>query len=601
MEDKIRPSSFIFRSGPGSIIDLPERESRLVMGTAFWRNDGHDEIKELRLEKSCGVDHFGSPRNTWIKDNNKFFKVGIATRDFPLMKMCPKCGKLSYPSESEGECSACKEKMVPPRLVAACSKGHIEDFPWKLWCGCKCSKPNLFLKSKDGTSTSIENENSDLIVKCLNCGSSRNLMGALNILKSGEFIFSCRGNRPWLADSEECNEPLRGLMRGASNVYFPVIESSLSIPPFSNEIQKYVQEYNTHSTKETWVEGNIKAYISITPPLRKLIENKRFTEDDLVNAFNVMFDGTNSNSTNSTIKSGEWDSFSNEIHYEVNDDFKASPLDISGTPLTDWFDRILEVKRLREVIALKGFTRVEPYNFTDEDRERIQKINIESSNWEELLSKKIKPYIEDKPSLNWLPGIEQYGEGIFFKFNEDRISEWKVHEALDKRWKTIISNELKMPIERDGIDTEDPRILLVHSFAHQFIRQISLSCGYPSPSLRERIYVGTDDERDMCGVLIYTASSDSAGSLGGLVSQAKTAGTLLNHINEMLNSVRICSQDPLCASHDPMSTGDSWGASCHSCMHLAETSCEGLQNKLLDRFSLIGDGKVRGYFDEWSR
>ena len=148
------------------------------------------------------------------------------------------------------------------------------------------------------------------------------------------------------------------------------------------------------------------------------------------------------------------------------------------------------------------------------------------------------------------------------------------------------------------MDTEDPRIILVHTFAHNFIRQLSLACGYPIPSLRERIYVGKSSGRDMCGVLIYTASVDSEGTLGGLVSQAKDTDRLFDHISNMLKTVKICSQDPLCGAHEASVTKNAWGAACHSCTHLPETSCEGLQNKLLDRFALVGNDKIKGYFEQ---
>ena len=62
-----------------------------------------------------------------------------------------------------------------------------------------------------------------------------------------------------------------------------------------------------------------------------------------------------------------------------------------------------------------------------------------------------------------------------------------------------------------------PRHILLHTLAHLLMRQMSLDCGYSSASLRERIY---SDEK-MAGLLIYTSTPDSDGSLGGLVRQTK--------------------------------------------------------------------------------
>jgi hypothetical protein len=167
-----------------------------------------------------------------------------------------------------------------------------------------------------------------------------------------------------------------------------------------------------------------------------------------------------------------------------------------------------------------------------------------------------------------------------------------------KRCQSIVScGGKRLPWKRDGIDFDLPKTILIHTFAHLLIKQISLSCGYSQASMRERIYsCNLDNGIRLAGVVIYTVSPDSEGSLGGLVAQAARPETLENHVNALVESIQICSQDPLCASHDSATTGNPWGASCHSCCQLSETSCEGLQNKLLDRLMLMGGPNVKGYF-----
>ena len=59
--------------------------------------------------------------------------------------------------------------------------------------------------------------------------------------------------------------------------------------------------------------------------------------------------------------------------------------------------------------------------------------------------------------------------------------------------------------------------LLVHSFAHLLIRQMAFECGYDSSSLRERLYVSSGGDTEMHGLLLYTASGDAEGTLGGMV------------------------------------------------------------------------------------
>jgi len=133
---------------------------------------------------------------------------------------------------------------------------------------------------------------------------------------------------------------------------------------------------------------------------------------------------------------------------------------------------------------------------------------------------------------------------------------------------------------------------MAHTLAHLLIRQLSLECGYSSSSLRERIYAGND----MCGLLIYTASADSDGSLGGLVQQGRR-DRFNATMQALLESAQWCSSDPLCMEHDPHLTGKLNGAACHACSLVAETSCV-LANRFLDRalvFDLPGMSGT-GYF-----
>ena len=66
------------------------------------------------------------------------------------------------------------------------------------------------------------------------------------------------------------------------------------------------------------------------------------------------------------------------------------------------------------------------------------------------------------------------------------------------------------------------KYVLLHTFAHVLIGQLSFDCGYGSASLRERIYCESEDsDETMQGVLIYTASGDSEGTLGGLVAAGR--------------------------------------------------------------------------------
>jgi hypothetical protein len=135
-------------------------------------------------------------------------------------------------------------------------------------------------------------------------------------------------------------------------------------------------------------------------------------------------------------------------------------------------------------------------------------------------------------------------------------------------------------------------LVLIHTFAHVLIDQMSLDAGYPAASLRERLYV--DD--DMRGLLIYTATSDSAGSLGGIVAQG-APDRLASLVREAVNRAAWCSADPVCIEATATGADGLNMAACHACTLLPEVSCEE-RNMLLDRALLVGTPRATqlGYF-----
>ena len=111
-----------------------------------------------------------------------------------------------------------------------------------------------------------------------------------------------------------------------------------------------------------------------------------------------------------------------------------------------------------------------------------------------------------------------------------------------------------------------------------------MRCGYPASSIRERVYAEYDAGN--YGVLLYTASPDADGTLGGLVQQARH---LEDHLIQALQAGELCSNDPICAGHEPgESVEGRWlhGAACHGCALIAETSCE-MRNDYLDRALVV--------------
>jgi hypothetical protein len=194
--------------------------------------------------------------------------------------------------------------------------------------------------------------------------------------------------------------------------------------------------------------------------------------------------------------------------------------------------------------------------------------------------------ISRKPPT-WLPASETRGEGIFFQFSEEKIQQWVQQKKAYDREFSLANYAWRAGKKLDpnkgypGI-----RYVLLHTFSHALIRQLAIECGYTSASITERIYSRNPDEGDpMAGVLIYTAASDSEGTLGGLCGLGEP-DKLGRHIRRALEKMSLCASDPLCSEHTIGSHDTLHGASCHACSFLPETSCE-RGNKYLDRAVLV--------------
>ena len=126
----------------------------------------------------------------------------------------------------------------------------------------------------------------------------------------------------------------------------------------------------------------------------------------------------------------------------------------------------------------------------------------------------------------------------------------------------------------------------LESRRNEFLTSISLNCGYPSSSLRERVYFYTDaKDQVQAGILIFTSSPDAEGTLGGLIEAGRK---IKIPVLQALENLRICANDPICANHGPTPHDHSplHGAACHGCVLVPETSCE-QQNHFLDRSLVV--------------
>ena len=96
----------------------------------------------------------------------------------------------------------------------------------------------------------------------------------------------------------------------------------------------------------------------------------------------------------------------------------------------------------------------------------------------------------------------------------------------------------------------------------------------------------------MAGLLIYTADSDSEGSLGGLVRQGR-ADRLIKTITAAMRHGAWCSSDPICKELEGQGLQGLNLAACHACALVSETCCV-MANTLLDRMVLLANDDQHG-------
>jgi hypothetical protein len=196
----------------------------------------------------------------------------------------------------------------------------------------------------------------------------------------------------------------------------------------------------------------------------------------------------------------------------------------------------------------------------------------------------------------WLPAVDLRGEGIFIRLKEGGmhgLQQWEKRKVVQEEATRLaeIWKQWRLDKEMPELPFPGMRMLLVHSLSHALIRQLTLDSGYSSAAIRERLYV-SNGEQPMAGILLYTASNDSDGSLGGLVDQARSS-RLEEVLSGALREAGLCAQDPLCGGREMEASVSLNGSACHACLLIAENSCE-RGNRLIDRNLLVSTVGMTG-------
>jgi len=613
-----RQSQLITTFGPGAMVDLPTR-SVLVGGLDDWKMSvaGGDAIDEPvlarlmerwlrergRLEEGTAIRLLTPPA---IVGERQGRPTHIDVTIFPAWFVCQRMesariggierrGRRLVPWDDldasgrhrqfvhdDGK----KDDVTPVRFVGACTNGHLQDINWRqqLHNGTRCHEP-MWLTDR-GTSGLL----ADLEVVCA-CGAIP--VSVQELTKPGKLGF-CNGRMPWISAEkrEECNTDgrqthLRLLTRSATNTYFSQTISVISLPKEEDELSAILTTHRASLAEIESIEDMrqarkfnaslklaLQGYSDEIVFERLQLMGSKKDDGHLINPrvreFDVLAGGQDEIGNNAT---------DTRLYARTlpPDAWRGTSYD----PCISAIDSVVAVDRLREVMCIYGFTRLEPAPSASDGHMEEIKLAVGGA-----------PIAENH---EWLPAIEQFGEGIFIRFEEDAIKTWLNKDAVKNRVDTLVRGyraHQKKYQNPTGNEFPGAAYILLHSLAHALITEIALECGYPVSSLKERIYAfqpGSGEQGARAaryGILVYAVALGSGGTLGGLV---QTVDQLSSIFRKAIDRLAVCSNDPVCADHDPISEVSDRsliGSACHGCLLIPETSCE-RRNTFLDRSLLI--------------
>lgn len=574
---KIRRSQIVSLFGPGSIVDTFE-DSATPQGLCHWPHPRpEDKIVDERLQGSLEIDFLYQPPPFHEEDSNH----RIPILKFPAFHSCPNCHRLTddfKTAERQRDgvyCSGCKAvRVVPARFVAACTRGHAQDFPFKEWAhsGPTDCREQLYVRTQ-GRSAGLR----DIRIDC-DCGHGRSMEGAFSEGALRRVGVKCAGTFLWRGPSgSECSSDIRALQRGASNFYFAETMSSLSIPPWEGRIAEVVRRFRALNGEEYPNPIDPEHVIVVKVALR----SQKFAGIRYEDVFEWVARATEARrqrKDQGAFKAEEYGAFTGVV--SSDDDWPRFSIRSVAVPtaLDGIVEQVVLADVLEEVRALVGYRRIDPWSPESDQQPIGNLVQIR------------------EPKLRWLPGVRLTGEGIFLRFNRESLSAWAGRSQIESRARQLQTQlDLRSASGKGRPFIVTPSLLMIHSFSHALMLRLSLECGYSSGALRERVYVQSapdGPDRSMAGLLIFTGSTDSEGTLGGLVSMGEP-NTLGRVVKRAIGEAAWCSSDPICS--EVKNTGERTLnlSACHGCLFVPETSCE-FYNSILDRQALVGDLDGKG-------
>ncbi len=424
-----RPSQLMTTAGVGAVVDLPGM-SVIVRGLDAWGAGGLP-ISEPRLLAQVqqalpgsGVTSLRAAPNDPQTADDPYTHVGVPVTTFPRWLRCPACYQLlpidgvdqlelhhrygrrpdlakwvhrHCPRQSVAP--AKRRACIPARFVVACNRGHLDEFPYVDFVHQAAQRPcpGPQLEMRDAGSVLGPR----VTVSCTaGCGATRNISSAAGRAGAAN-LPRCRGRHPHLQTYGPCDQPLKLMVLGASNLWFGVSVSALHLPqddPVAGTVAEHWDVLSVQPSAEV-----LAAVVAGMPALHALRE---LSTDELTAAIQAERDRRAQATADQPLPGlldAEWELFSHPTTTQHDDDFLAVP---TSTPerYTGLLRQVVQVERLREVQAMVGFTRIDAPAQGD-----------------------LQPTFRAPLSagrVGWVPAVERRGEGIFLELRESEVAAW---------------------------------------------------------------------------------------------------------------------------------------------------------------------------------
>ncbi len=461
----------------------------------------------------------------------------------------PKCGYCYEEAKIKKKGKWHHHNLTQVRFIMISSDGKISDVPWDKWLTFKqqakheedktidfsklqkcCDKQDLYYKLGDYEDLAGIN------INCKECKGRATLTGLYSL--------------SYFSDTEKKHR-YKIVIRSSNSVYYSILTHSLYLPSAGSiadtdqaKIDRWLDKNKTvdfmfDALDDRYQKSEIQDYINTKDnqgfqkelayrqkEYQFILENRDYKKDDFI--------------------------------------FKHQETDLIECDIR----HLVKISRLKMTTVQTGYTRQQPLDidlFLDNEIDAI------------------KPkYTSTKGNqTEYLLGIENFGEGIFITFNQGKINQYFTKEK--NRIKNVFNKSKDSSLFKRKFNNEQhlAKFIFVHTLSHLLMKELEFSCGYPTVSLQERLFV---DENEMQGVLIYTVGG-MEGSYGGLASQA-TPVKFEQLLKNALERAKDCASDPICYHSDGQGVGEMNLAACYSCALISDNACE-FFNSFLDRKAIV--------------